>query len=351
MNQFAERLKSARVMAGLSLQDLAEKLQNQVSRQALHKYEKGEFMPDSKMIGLLCGALGVHQDYFYRKNVVELGEIEFRKFTRYSAKEKNSLIEKAKDVLSRYLELEEILNIDSRFRLSFKETPIRSNEQVEEVAIKLRKDWKLGTDPIFNLIELLEDHNIKVIEIESDDGVDGLSAWANNGQVPVIVLNNNKLKSLDRKRFTALHELAHLLMNFEGLTEKQKEKYCHYFAAAMLLPKETIKKEVGESRSKLLLPELGGIKKQYGISMQATAYRLKDLGIISEAYFKQFMFFINQSGFKVEEPYSYEGQEKSRRFHQLLFRALGEEVISMSKAASLNNQKLAEFRNEHLMVA
>ncbi len=351
MNQFAERLKSARVMAGLSLQDLAEKLQNQVSRQALHKYEKGEFMPDSKMIGLLCEALGVRQDYFYRKNVVELGEIEFRKFTRYSAKEKNSLIEKAKDVLSRYLELEEILNIDSRFRLSFKEAPIRSNEQVEEVAIKLRKDWKLGTDPIFNLIELLEDHNIKVIEIESDDGVDGLSAWANNGQVPVIVLNNNKLKSLDRKRFTALHELAHLLMNFEGLTEKQKEKYCHYFAAAMLLPKETIKKEVGESRSKLLLPELGGIKKQYGISMQATAYRLKDLGIISEAYFKQFMFFINQSGFKVEEPYSYEGQEKSRRFHQLLFRALGEEVISMSKAASLNNQKLAEFRNEHLMVA
>ncbi len=140
-------------------------------------------------------------------------------------------------------------------------------------------------------------------------------------------------------------------MNFEGLTEKQKEKYCYYFAAAMLLPKETIKKEVGESRSKLLLPELGAIKKQYGISMQATAYRLKDLGIISEAYFKQFMFFINQSGFKIEEPYSYEGQEKSRRFHQLLFRALGEELISMSKAASLNNQKLAEFRNEHLMVA
>ncbi|HMI64939.1 MAG TPA: XRE family transcriptional regulator [Cyclobacteriaceae bacterium] len=351
MNQFAERLKSARVMAGLSLQDLAEKLQNQVTRQALHKYEKGEFMPDSKMIGLLCDALGVRQDYFYRKNVVELGEIEFRKYTRYSAKEKNSLIEKTRDVLSRYLELEEILNIDSRFRLSFKETPIRSNEQVEDVAIKLRTDWKLGTAPIFNLIELLEDHNIKVIEVESDDGVDGLSAWANHGQVPVIVLNNNKLKSLDRKRFTALHELAHLLMNFEGLTEKQKEKYCHYFAAAMLLPRETIKKEVGESRSKLLLPELGAIKKQYGISMQAIAYRLKDLGIISEAYFKQFMFFISQSGFKIEEPYPYEGQEKSRRFHQLLFRALGEELISMSKAASLNNQKLAEFRSEHLMVA
>lgn len=351
MNQFAERLKSARIMAGLSLQDLADRLKNHVTRQALHKYEKGEFMPDSEMIGLLCDALGVRQDYFYRKNVVELGEIEFRKFTRYSAKEKNSLIEKTKDVLSRYLELEEILNIESTFPFKSNGAPIKSNDEVEDVAIKLRKDWKLGTDPIFNLIELLEDHHIKVIEIESDDSFDGLSAWANDGKVPVIVLNSCKPKSLDRKRFTALHELAHLLMNFEGLTEKQKEKYCHYFAAAMLLPKETLEKEVGKSRSKLLLPELGAIKKQYGISMQAIAYRLKDLNIITESYFKQFMFFINQSGYKIEEPYPYEGQEQSSRFQQLLFRALGEELISMSKAAALNNQKLAEFRTKHLMVA
>ena len=56
MTQFGERLKSARTMAGLSLQDLAEKLQNRVTRQALHKYEKGEIMPDSEMVGLLCEA-------------------------------------------------------------------------------------------------------------------------------------------------------------------------------------------------------------------------------------------------------------------------------------------------------
>lgn len=37
MKTFAERLKSARVMAGLSLQDLAGKLQNRITRQALHK--------------------------------------------------------------------------------------------------------------------------------------------------------------------------------------------------------------------------------------------------------------------------------------------------------------------------
>lgn len=167
----------------------------------------------------------------------------------------------------------------------------------------------------------------------------------------MIVLNKSKIKSHDRKRFTALHELAHLILNLEGHTDKQKEKYCHYFAAAMLLPEETLKKEVGNVRSKILLPELGAIKQQYGISIQAIAYRMKDLGIITESYFKQFMFFISQSDFKRDEPFPYEGQEQSRRFNQLLFRALGEELISMSKAASLNNQKLAEFREKNLMIA
>jgi Zn-dependent peptidase ImmA (M78 family)/DNA-binding XRE family transcriptional regulator len=353
MNQFSERLKSARVMGGLSLQELADKLNNRVTRQALHKYEKGDFMPDSEMIAHLCDALGVRPDYFFRKEEVNLEEIEFRKYTRFPVKAKNSLIEKAKDKLARYLELEEILGIESRFSITFPNEPIRSNEQVDQFTLDLRNQLKLGRGPIFNLIELLEDNHVKVLEIESEDSFDGLSAWANNRQVPIVVLNNSKTRSLDRKRFTALHELGHLVMNLEGLTDKQKEKFCHYFAAAMLLPKETLFEEVGKSRHKVFIPELGAIKKQYGISIQAIAYRMKDLEIISESYFRQFMFFVSQMGFKSEEPpeFAYNGEEESNRFNQLLMRALAEELISMSKAAALSNMKLAEFRDKNLRLA
>ena len=55
-------------------------------------------------------------------------------------------------------------------------------------------------------------------------------------------------------------------------------------------------------------------------------------------------------GWKVEEPYEYEGKEKSNRFDQLLFRALSEELISFSKAASLDNMRLAEFRAKTMTV-
>lgn len=45
---FAERFKSARLMNGFSLQDLADALDNKLSRQALHRYEKGEVIPDAE---------------------------------------------------------------------------------------------------------------------------------------------------------------------------------------------------------------------------------------------------------------------------------------------------------------
>jgi Zn-dependent peptidase ImmA (M78 family)/DNA-binding XRE family transcriptional regulator len=352
MTQFAERLKSARTMAGLSLQDLAERLQNRVTRQALHKYEKGEIMPDSEMVGLLCEALGVRPDYFFRKAEVNLEKVEFRKHQKFPVKEKKSIIEKTRDFLSRYIELEEILGINTAFNLGFEVEPIHTKEDVEKAAVALRSHWKLGTDPIFNLIELLEDNHIKVIEIETeDDGLEGVSAMV-NGSIPVIVLNRGtaqRKKPLDRIRFTAMHELAHVILPLDNFTEKEREKFCHYFAAAMLLPKDIVAKEIGESRSKLMIQELGGLKLQYGISIQAIAYRLKDLKVISESYFKQFMFMMTHLGYRVDEPFPYPGYEESNRFNQLLFKALGEEYISMSKAASLKNKKLAEFRSEYLV--
>jgi hypothetical protein len=84
--------------------------------------------------------------------------------------------------------------------------------------------------------------------------------------------------------------------------------------------------------------------------MQAIVMRAKDCGIINEHYTKQFFFLINQMNWKVDEPYDYEGVEESNRFEQLLFRALIEEQISMSKAASLNNLSLADFKKKHQTV-
>ena len=70
-----------------------------------------------------------------------------------------------------------------------------------------RDFWNIGSDGIINVIDLLEEHGIKVIEIDAPESFDGLSSMVND-LYPVIVLN--KAFSSERKRFTALHELGHL---------------------------------------------------------------------------------------------------------------------------------------------
>jgi len=349
MNElFADRFKSARVMNGLSLQDLADKLNNKVSRQALHKYEKGDVVPDSVMLSLLCSALNVRADFFFRQTKVELAKIEFRKLKKLPAKDENRIIEEVKDYLSRYLELEEILAIQSDFVNPLIDIKtIESFKDIENAASRLRLEWCLGNDPIANCTDLLEDHHIKVVEVDAGDSYDGMQTWANNNSIPVIAINKGKVKSADRVRFTLLHELAHLLLlPLKDMPESQREKYCHQFAAALLLPKTAAENELGKFRNKIMIQELGALKKQYGISIQAIVMRAKDLGIVSEAYCKNFFFYMNQMGWKIIEPVEYIGIENAGRFEQLLFKALAEEFISVSKAAALSNVSVAQFREK-----
>ncbi|MDH5367346.1 MAG: XRE family transcriptional regulator [Cyclobacteriaceae bacterium] len=353
MNFIPERLKSARMMSGISLQGLADKLKelgNSISKQGISKYEQGDSNPNSEMVGLLSNILGVRPDYFYNDFNIEFAEIEYRKLQSYSSKESQRIVEISRDALRRYLELEELLNIETKFINPLVDFKITDLESVNNAADELRKIWKLGINPIPNTIELLEDHHVKVIEIESDVKLDGFSTIANK-KYPLVILNKTKLDDkADRKRWTALHELGHLVLNIDDLDEKTKEKYCHHFAGALLFPKEVMFKELGERRSRLSINELGALKEVYGISMQAIVYRAKDVEIISESTYKQFFYMFNKMGHRKDEPYEYNGYEGSNRFRQLLFRALAEEIISMSKAATLNNQKLAEFRQENLVI-
>ena len=201
------------------------------------------------------------------------------------------------------------------------------------------------------MVELLEDNHIKVIYLDAGDAYDGMQTWVLHHDIPVIAINQNVVKKDDRKRFTAMHELAHLLLPIpENITEKEKERYCHQFAAALLFPGDALKKELGSKRNRIHIQELGALKLQYGISMQAIIMRSKELEIISEASCKALFNMFKQMKWRIDEPVEYKGKEISTRFDQLLFRALSEDLITVSKAAALKNLKVAEFHQLSLMV-
>lgn len=345
MKFLPHRLVSARKMRGLSLESLRELLPSDITRQSLHKYETGQMNPDSKMIHEICSALDIRSDYFYRESNVSLGEFSFRKLEKCPVKDQEKIKEVTYDYLERYLEIEDILGLPVKPFKHKHSIQIEDKADIDKGVAKLRKDLGLGLDAMYNIFELLEDKGVKVLEVEAGKDIDGVSTWVNKNTA-VIIINKNR-GSKDRKRFTALHELGHLVLDIHSFTEKQQEKFCNYFASAMLMPKETFFKEIGEKRSSLNFRELGLIKKQYGISIQAQLYRAKDLGIINASSFKTAFIMINKMGWKVKEPqeFDFEGNEKSNRMLQLILRAISEELITSSKAAALLNMKLTEFRN------
>ena len=184
----------------------------------------------------------------------------------------------------------------------------------------MRGEWDLGNDTLYNVVEVLEEHQIKVLELEADLSFSGLSTIV-GGKVPVIVLNTSNCPT-DRLRFTALHELGHLLLNITHFPLKEQEAFCNAFAGAILISKEKIRSELGGYRHKIFLNELVLIKEQYGISMQAIVYRAKQLELISQSHFKKLMMQFGAMGLRKKEWGEYRKEEKSSRFTQLLLRGV-----------------------------
>jgi len=343
MKYFPERLKAARKMKGFSLQDLAAVTENKWNKQYLNRLETGEAKPDSETLYILSKALAVNSEYFFRESTVGLEDVRFRKLKKLPVKEQEKVIHQTVEYLERYLELENLLGIENTLPFKAKGRKVKNAAEVNEAALQLRDSWGIGIDSIFNVIEMLEEHHIKVLPVQLDPAFSGMSTIIKD-QIPVVVFNDNKEIPIVRKRFTALHELAHLYLDLSDFEEKESEKFCDIFAGAMLLPAEKLKKYFGEKRTHVIMKELYMIGSEYGISLAAIMYRAMHLGIISPSYHKFFMINYNRYKTKEKEFKVYCGEEKSDRFLQLLIKGVAEEVISTSKAAALNNQKLAEFR-------
>jgi len=348
MKNFAIRLKMARTMQGWSMQQLADHMDGSITKQAIGKYEKGSMQPNESTFHALCRVLKVRPDFFHRDEEIIINP-SFRKRKKLSKTLERSIVERTRDFLERYLETEELLAIDSTFHMPAMDNSCKSLSDAEKVAEAFRQAMNLGTDPIYNIIELMEDWGIKVYhESFSTHSISGLSSTVGDG-LHIIVINKDL--TVDHQRFTAMHELGHIIMDFpEGLEENDIEKMCNRFAGAMLIPAEVLRRELGPHRSRIMLKELVLINAQYGVSPQALIYRAKDLNIITTHVYTSMMKDISIRFGRGADIGQYKGKEESNRHFQLLCRGIAQEAFTSSKAASLYNKTLSSFRKEVMSI-
>ena len=228
----------------------------------------------------------------------------------------------------------------------------KSKSELEEAAQSLRQQWNLGNDPISDVVELLEDKGYRVIEISAPEGFDGMKASYKDKKL-IVLKKSGSETDVVRKRFTALHELAHHNLKFStDLEEKQREKLCHVFASAFLFPEEMARKELDRERFHFYEKELVILKEKWGISFSALFARALDLKIISSFTYKKFNIKYRERQYHIpdKEPGRFKSGEKPTRVEKLIFQGLAKEVLTLNEAAYFAGVSGWEMRKQMSML-
>jgi Zn-dependent peptidase ImmA (M78 family) len=221
--------------------------------------------------------------------------------------------------------------LDERFKMPEPDIPdLRHTGDPESAAVALRTRWGLSDKPIRHMIRLLEAKGVRVFSLaEQGDEIDAFSFWSD--QSPFIFLNT--MKSGERSRFDAAHELGHLVLHRHGaLGGRAAEQEADKFASAFLMPESSI------LASGPWLPTLDLlIKAKHGwnVAVAALAHRLHSLKLISDWHYRMLCIEIQKSGYRSSEPEG-EPRELSLVFEKMFETLRAEGQTKANVAESLD---------------
>lgn len=301
----------ARVRRRLTKAQLAKELG--VTSRSIQNYETGSSAPDSEILAKMAKLLNFPQQFFcLEEKMPTIGEhaASFRSLSKMTEAMKNCALSAGAIAVN--------INewIEERFNLPQADLPDLSDLSPEEAAATLRRMWHLGNAPIPNMIHLLESKGIRVFSLaEEAREVDAFCTWY--GSKPFVFLNT--MKSAERSRFDAAHELGHLVRDVYSMQHGEAqgiemERQADAFAAAFLMPKESV---VANKPPAFTIRYLMKLKHYWGVSLAALAYRYNTLGQVTEWTYRNLCIEIAKNGYRTNEP-----EPMERESSQLLTKVL-----------------------------
>ncbi|MEZ2293913.1 helix-turn-helix domain-containing protein [Variovorax sp. RCC_210] len=210
-------------------------------------------------------------------------------------------------------------------------------EDPESAAIALRSHWGLGTRPVPDMVKLLESKGVRIFSLEEANlNVDAYSCWT--GGIPFAFLNT--MKSAERSRFDAAHELGHLVLHIHGtFGSRDNERDADRFASAFLIPRDDLISIVPHTPK---LSKLIELKKRWGVSVAALARATFEVGLLSDWHYKELCKQISIAGYRREEPLGM-ARERSVLWRKV-FEALWAEGLSKDQVAKLLTLPVDQLR-------
>jgi Zn-dependent peptidase ImmA (M78 family)/DNA-binding XRE family transcriptional regulator len=286
--QLGARIGRARERAGLSQAELGARVE--LTQSAISRIESGERGVDSLELAAIADAIDVSVlDLLESEPVAE----ELRVAARLEDRSEPATVDRALNRVLDVVRLDRLLDeLGEPERGKQERTelePPRNGQAVQQgqrLAERVRKLWSLGDDPLPpNLLSLIEDRSGLGIALEPlQERVAGLCARV--GDLAIALIDSSAI--VGRQRFTAVHELCHLLVGDgeqvlvdERLTgQSLVEMRANSFAAHFLMPAKAIRRYLRERE----VDEEVTIELQYtfGVSLDALLWHLVNLDLISE---------------------------------------------------------------------
>src|ERR1700685_2889720 len=306
-----ERLRQAREALGLTQVSLADMLC--VTKQAISNYECGADNPSPAVFDQMRIVLRQEAQFFMRSAFVGGSSTKFYRSMASATKRARLRAE------ARHCWIRELMSHISEFIefpvVSFPEAiscdPQKiTMEEIETIAASLRDQWRLGTSPIPNLVEVAEANGAIVIRHNLDSAyLDGLSEWLIPESRPLIILNSDKNVSV-RSRMDLAHEIGHMVLHRKVSTEKLEdqenfdliEEQAFRFGSALLLPESGFLEDLYS----VSLDALRSIKLKWKVSISMMIERLKHLGIVDLEQHRRLRINYSTRRWNQEEPYESE---------------------------------------------
>lgn len=318
------RLEFARTRRGWTKARLAKELGLQV--RSIQGYESGEYAPEPEKLATIGDLLRFPVEFFSGDDLPTIlpESASFRSMSKMSATLRHTALGAGVTAF--------VLNdwIEARFCLPEADLPDLSDLSPEDAAATLRRMWGLGEAPIGNLIHLLESKGVRVysLAIEARE-VDAFSVW--HQEHPFVFLNT--IKSAEHSRFDAAHELGHLVRDRHTMLHgdahsPEMERQANAFASAFLMPRASV---LARNPNLVTIDKLIQLKKTWGVSLAALAYRMNQLGLFSEWAYRNLCIQIARNGYRTSEP-SPMRSEVSQMLRKV-FDALRADGISRSAVA------------------
>ena len=280
------KLRDGRKVARLSQEELGERIG--VTRQAVSAYERGDKSPEPATFQKIAETLNQPVGFFTNPEGPSFGETStkfYRKFGPETARRNEACAVLGDWFVQTTKYFDGFVNYP---HTSIPEAGPQGGanrytfEEINDIALNVRKAWGLGPGPISNVLALLETKGIVVCQYEMQgENVEAFSFW--NGARPFIFMASEKEAGV-RLRYDLAHELAHLVLHRwveqaeleDKATLKAIEREADSFAGAFLLPSTSFPHEVYTTRLDAFVP----LKERWKVSIQAMVYRCRDLEII-----------------------------------------------------------------------